>query len=109
VKTILTFLTILVTVMLDAVISASLRFLPCAFDPAQMNRQQVGTMTAWYYRSDADAIAVVEASGYFDSHAELMALGDVIIVSDTNLGLINTLGVTSVSRAVPVTTLVAVT
>ena len=66
-------------------------------------------MTLWHYRSIADAIALVEASGYFDSHAELMAQGDIIVVSDTNLLLVNTLGVTSVSRAVPVTTLVAVT
>ncbi len=95
--------------MKNFLIKIALRFLPCAFDPAQMNRTQLGTMTLWHYRSDVDAIAVVEASAYFDSHAELMALGDVIVVSDTNLGLINTLGVTSASRAVPVTTLVAVT
>ena len=95
--------------MKNFLIKIALRFLPCAFDPAQMNRMQVGTMTSWYYRSDVDAIAAVIVSGYFDAHAELMALGDVIVVSDTNLGLINTVGVTSVSRATPVTVAVAIT
>ena len=95
--------------MKNFLIKIALRFLPCAFDPTEMNRTQVGTMTMWHYRSVADAIVTVEASGYFDAHAELLAQGDVIVVSDTNLLLINTLGVTSVSRAVPVTTLIAVT
>ena len=90
-------------------ISLILRFLPCAgFDATNMNRVQLGTMTTWYYKS-AEAIATVEASGYFNNYAAQFCLGDVIVVSGVTNGLINTLGVTSADGAAVVTTLVAIT
>jgi hypothetical protein len=66
-------------------------------------------MTAWYYKSLVDAIVVVEAADYFNEISGLINNGDIIVVSDTNLNLINTLGVTSADGAASVTTLVAVT
>ena len=89
-------------------IKLALRFLPCAFDATNMNRQQLGTMTIWYLKS-TEAIATVEASGYFNDYSAQFCLGDIIVVSDVTNGLINTLGVTSADGAAVVTTLVAIT
>jgi len=89
-------------------IKLALRFLPCAFDATNMNRLQLGTCTMWVYKT-VEAIAAVEVSGYFNDYYEQFNNGDIIWVSDTNLNLINTLGVTSADGASTVTTLVAVT
>jgi len=70
-----------------------------------MNRVQVGTNTLWLYRSDADNLAAIVTSGYFNPHAELLNNGDVIIVSDNNAPTIDMLAVTSASKATPVTVL----
>lgn len=95
--------------MKNFLIKIALRFLPCAFDATNMNRLQLGTMTAYYYKSTVDAIAAVAAADYFNDISDSLNNGDVIVVSDTNLNLINTLGVTSADGAASVTTAVAIT
>ena len=83
-------------------ISFLLRFLPCAFSAANMNRIQGGTCTLWIYKT-TDALATVVASGYFNDHASLINNGDVIIAVDTNVPTIDVLAVTSASGAATVT------
>jgi len=90
--------------LFDKIILGLLRFLPCAFSAANMNRVQVGTVTLWVYKT-ADAIATIVASGYFNGVSDLLNNGDVIIASDTNVPTIDMLTVTSADGAATVTTL----
>jgi len=80
-----------------------LRFLPCAFDPTNMNRVQSGTCTLWIYKT-VEAIATVIASGYFNDWTNHLRNGDVIIVSDTNVPTIDMIVVSSADNAATVTT-----
>jgi hypothetical protein len=84
-------------------INILLRFLPCAFTAASMNRIQGGTVTLWLY-STVDAIATVIGSGYFNSYTNYINKGDVIIVSDTNVPTIDVITVSSANQAATVTT-----
>jgi len=81
-----------------------LRFLPCAFDPTNMNRVQSGTCTLWIYKT-VEAIATVAGSGYFNVWTDHLRNGDIILVSDTNVPTIDLLTVTSADNAATVTTL----
>jgi hypothetical protein len=87
----------------NLLITLLLRFLPCAFDPANMNRIQAGTTTLWIYKTTADTLAQITASAYFDAHAPLLRQGDVIIAVDVGTGQA-THTVTSADNATPVTT-----
>ena len=81
-----------------------LRFLPCAFDSANMNRLQAGTCTLWVYKiSDADTITQAIASGYFDSFTDVLRQGDVIMVVDPGTS-VDVLTVSSADNAATVTT-----
>ncbi len=82
-KSILTFLIVLLVAMFDAAISVMLRFVPCAFDPTNMNRVQIGTCTLWIYKT-VDTVATVIADGYFNDISDQMNQGDIILISDTN-------------------------
>jgi hypothetical protein len=57
-----------------------LRFLPCAFDAAGMNRIQAGSKTLWLYEDPA-AIATIIASGYFNAYTDYLRQGDQILIS----------------------------
>jgi hypothetical protein len=57
-----------------------LRFLPCAFDPTNMNRIHAGTVTVWAYKSD-ETVATIVASGFFDVFTEHLRQGDQILIS----------------------------
>ena len=85
-------------------IKIALRFLPCVFTAASMNRVHTGATTLWMYTT-LDPIGTVILSAYFDEFAPVLNNGDTIIVSDTNVPTIDMLTVTSVSKATPVTTL----
>ena len=84
-------------------INILLRFLPCAFTAASMNRIQGGTVTLWLYATE-DAIATVVGSGYFNNHTDFLNKGDVIIVADTDTPTIDVITVSSASQAATVTT-----
>lgn len=57
-----------------------LRFLPCAFAAAGMNRIQAGSKTLWLYE-DPGTIASVIASGYFNTYTDYLRQGDQILIS----------------------------
>jgi len=97
VKTILTFLTALVIASLDAVANLALRLLPCAFDATNMNRIQAGTVTLWVYKT-TDAIATVIASGYFNTHYQLVKENDIILCA-SSIGGVNAVDVLIVTSA----------
>jgi hypothetical protein len=84
-------------------INILLRFLPCAFTAASMNRIQGGTVTLWLYAS-ADAIATVVGSGYFNTYTNYLNKGDVIIVSSSTGPTIDVITVSSADQAATVTT-----
>jgi lipid-binding SYLF domain-containing protein len=53
--------------------------------PAMISQRLGGGFAWWEYRS-ADAIATVNTSGYFTNGAALgMKVGDIVIVTDTNV------------------------
>lgn len=83
-----------------------LRFLPCAFDAANMNRLQAGTVTVWAYKTADVFIGTVDQSAYFDAHAPLLRAGDLILVSSGDGGtpLSDFVVVSSADNATPVTT-----
>ena len=93
------------TIILDKLILGLLRFLPCAFSAANMNRLQAGTVTLWVYKT-TDAIATVVASGYFNDHAELVKENDIILCASSIGGTnaVDVLIVTSADGAATVTT-----
>lgn len=84
-------------------IKLMLRFLPCAFTAASMNRIQGGTCTLHIYKT-VDALATIVASGYFNDYSDFLNNGDVIIAVDTNVPTIDVLAVTSADGAAVVTT-----
>jgi hypothetical protein len=84
-------------------IKIALRFLPCAFTAASMNRVHAGTVTLWAYKT-VDAIATVIGSGYFNSFTDQLRNGDIIFVSDTNVPTVDMIVVSSADNATTVTT-----
>lgn len=74
-----------------------------AFDATKMNRLNIGPTQLYAYES-ADAIATVAASGYFDSFADELKKGSLIIAYDNNVDTVDLLVVTSASGVTPVTT-----
>ena len=85
-------------------IKLALRFLPCAFDSANMNRIQGGTTTLWLYKS-TDAVGTVVGSGYFSAHVDELRENDIIIAVASSGGTqtVDVLVVTSADNATPVT------
>jgi hypothetical protein len=84
-------------------ISLLLRLLPCAFDPAGMNRIHGGTVGLWLYKiSDTDTITQVIVSDYFGAYVDELRQGDVIIVVDPGTS-VDVCTVTSADNASPVT------
>jgi len=81
-----------------------LRFLPCTFDAANMNRIQAGTVTLWVYKT-TDAIGTVVTSGYFNSHYQLVRENDIILCASSTGGTnaVDVLIVTSADNATTVT------
>ena len=77
-------------------------FLPCAFDSADMNRLHAGTVTIWTYKTTADTIAQIVASGYFNTWTEHLRQGDIILGVDVSTGM-TTVTVTSADNAATVT------
>ena len=62
-------------------IKIALRFVPCAFVAADMNRIHTGTVTVWAYKHATDAAATVAGSGYFDTFTSYLRQGDIIIIA----------------------------
>ncbi len=89
---------------MKTIINLLLRLLPCAFDAANMNRIQAGTVTLWVYKT-TDAIATVVASGYFNSHSDLVKENDIILCASSTGGTnaVDVLIVTSADGASTVT------
>lgn len=79
-----------------------LRLLPCAFDSSDMNRLHAGTVTVWTYKTSADTIAQIVASGYFNTWTAHLRQGDIIMAVDTSTGM-TTVTVTSADNAATVT------
>jgi len=47
--------------------------------------------TLWHYKSDKDALAAASAQGYFADAADLLAAGDMVMVSAAEGGKIATI------------------
>ncbi len=74
-----------------------------AFSNTKFNRANFGSVQVYAYET-TDAIATVTASAYFDSVADELKKGSIILVSDTNVGTVDMIVVTSASGVTPVTT-----
>lgn len=74
-----------------------------AFDNSKFNRANIGSVQLYAYET-TDAIATVAGSGYFDSVADELKLGSIILVTDTNANTVDMLAVSSASGVTPVTT-----
>ena len=86
------------------ILSLLFSLLPCAFDAANMNRGQFGTVTFWIYKS-TDAIATIVASAYFDSYVNDLRENDVIVAVGSSGGTqtVDMLVVSSADNVTPVT------
>ena len=85
-------------------IKIALRFLPCAFDSADMNRIQGGTTTLWLYKT-TDTLATTVTSAYFSGHVDELRENDIIIAVCSSGGTqtVDVLVVSSADNATPVT------
>jgi len=88
----------------DKLITGLLRFLPCAFSAANMNRVHSGTVTLWVYKS-TDTLATIVTSGYFNSHYQMIRENDIILCVGTSGGTqtVDVLVVSSADNATTVT------
>ena len=88
----------------DRLLALTLRLLPvpCVFSATDMNRIHAGTVTLWLYKSTADAIAAIIASGYFNDYVDELRQGDIIIAVDVGTS-VDVLTVSSANNATPVT------
>jgi len=86
----------------NKMIGLFLRFVPCAFAAADMNRLQAGSVTLWTYKTSVDTIIQIVASGYFNSWTNHLRQGDIILAVDTGTGM-TSVTVSSADNAATVT------
>lgn len=58
--------------------------LPFAFDGTHMNRLHAGTNGLWLYKTTVDTNATVQGAGYFNSFANQLIVGDIILIAASN-------------------------
>jgi len=75
-----------------------------AFVASKFERVGGGRQKLYLYNATADTIATVTGAGYFNSVSDELDQGDVIMVVGNSNASIDTIIVTSASRAAAVTT-----